>query len=131
MNIIDLFWLFFTITALQPVLRQRMLEAMRKRKMMQNERARNSRVILLIRRQETMRLLGFPLMRYIDIGLVTFGQFLPIPALGTAPSAPVRYRNLIWRPSTGFRCRAVESANVTSPESAISPLTKESSIPWA
>jgi ClpP class serine protease len=67
MNIIDLFWLFFTITALQPTLRQRMLEAMRKRKMMQSERARNSRVILLIRRQETMRLLGFPLMRYIDI----------------------------------------------------------------
>jgi ClpP class serine protease len=67
MNIMDLFWLFFIITALQPVLRQRMLEAMRKRKMMTIERARNSRLILLIHRQETMKLLGFPLMRYIDI----------------------------------------------------------------
>jgi ClpP class serine protease len=28
---------------------------------------RNSRVILLIHRQETMRLLGFPVMRYIDV----------------------------------------------------------------
>jgi len=67
MNVMDLFWLFFIVSALQPVLRQRMLEAMRKRKMMQIERARNSRVILLIHRQETMKLLGFPLMRYIDI----------------------------------------------------------------
>src|SRR5258708_30524297 len=67
MSINDLFWLFFFFTALQPVLRQRMLEAMRTRKIAQLERQRNSRVILLVHRQETMRLLGFPLMRYIDI----------------------------------------------------------------
>jgi ClpP class serine protease len=63
----DIFWLFFMFTALQPVLRQRMLEAMRTRKIAQLESARKSRVILLIHRQETMRLLGFPLARYIDI----------------------------------------------------------------
>src|SRR5216683_2676801 len=67
MSINDLFWLFFVFTALQPVLRQRMLEAMRTRKIAQLERQRSSRVILLVHRQETMRLLGFPLMRYIDI----------------------------------------------------------------
>jgi hypothetical protein len=60
MSIMDLFWLFFIITALQPVLRQRMLEAMRKRKMMQIERPRNSRLILLIHRRETMKLLASP-----------------------------------------------------------------------
>jgi ClpP class serine protease len=54
-------------TALQPMLRQRMLEAMRARKIAQIEGRRNSRVILLIHRQETMRLLGFPVARYIDI----------------------------------------------------------------
>jgi len=54
-------------TALQPVLRQRMLEAMRTRKIAQLEKKRNSRVILLVHRQETMRFLGFPLARYIDI----------------------------------------------------------------
>jgi ClpP class serine protease len=54
-------------TALQPVLRQRMLDAMRTRKIAQLERQRSSRVILLVHRQETMRLLGFPLVRYIDI----------------------------------------------------------------
>lgn len=67
MSINDLFWIFFMFTALQPLLRQRMLDAMRKRKIAQLERERNSRVILLIHRQETMRLLGFPLVRYIDI----------------------------------------------------------------
>src|ERR1700674_4894729 len=67
MSIGDLFWLFFMFTAIQPILRQRMLEAMRVRKISQLERQRNSRVILLVHRQETMRLLGFPLMRYIDI----------------------------------------------------------------
>src|SRR5687768_17029159 len=67
MSVGDLFWLFFMFTAVQPMIRQRMLEAMRTRKIAQLESARNSRVILLVHRQETMRLLGFPLMRYIDI----------------------------------------------------------------
>jgi ClpP class serine protease len=49
------------------MLRQRMLEAMRVRKISQLERDRKSRVILLVHRQETMRLLGFPIARYIDI----------------------------------------------------------------
>jgi ClpP class serine protease len=67
MSFNDIFWLVFMFTALQPVLRQRMLEAMRTRKIAQLESARKSRVILLVHRQETMRLLGFPLARYIDI----------------------------------------------------------------
>jgi ClpP class serine protease len=67
MSIGDIFWLFFMFTALQPVLRQRMLDAMRTRKIAQLEKQRNTRVILLVHRQETMKLLGFPLARYIDI----------------------------------------------------------------
>jgi ClpP class serine protease len=67
MHLSDLFWLFFVFSALQPVLRQRMLDAMRTRKIALLERKRHSRVILLVHRQETMRLLGFPLVRYIDI----------------------------------------------------------------
>ena len=63
----DLFWIFFMISALQPVIRQRMLEAMRMRKIAKLEQVRDSRVILLVHRQETMRLLGFPLVRYIDV----------------------------------------------------------------
>ncbi len=67
MSIGDIFWLFFMFTALQPVLRQRMLDAMRTRKIAQFESERKTRVILLVHRQETMRLLGFPVARYIDI----------------------------------------------------------------
>src|ERR1700721_1586656 len=67
MSIGDLFWLFFIFSAIQPMLRQRMLEAVRLRKISQLERERKSRVILLVHRQETMRLLGFPIARYIDI----------------------------------------------------------------
>jgi ClpP class serine protease len=63
----DLLWLFFVISALQPVLRQKMLEASRLRVLHRFERARGSRVISLVHRQETMSLLGFPLMRYIDV----------------------------------------------------------------
>jgi ClpP class serine protease len=37
------------------------------RKIMQIESKRGSRVILLVHRQETMRLLGFPVLRYIDV----------------------------------------------------------------
>ncbi len=67
MGILDIFWIVFMISALQPVLNQRMLDAARQRKISKIEEERHSRVILLAHRQETMRLLGFPLMRYIDI----------------------------------------------------------------
>jgi ClpP class serine protease len=63
----DLIWLFFVMTALQPVLRQRLLQASRARLIAQIEKLRGSRVILLVHRQETMSLLGFPIMRFIDI----------------------------------------------------------------
>ena len=67
MDIGQLFWFFFMLSALQPVLKQRVLEASRQRLLARVERRRNSRVILLVHRQETMSLLGFPVMRYIDV----------------------------------------------------------------
>ncbi len=67
MNFTDIFWIFLIIVAIQPVIRQRMLEAARVRLMRKVEELRGSRVIALIHRQETMSLLGFPLARYIDI----------------------------------------------------------------
>ena len=67
MGLMDLLWLFFIVSALQPALQRRYLDAMRVRKIAQIERARASRVILLVHRQETMSLLGFPLVRYIDV----------------------------------------------------------------
>lgn len=67
MDILSLLWIFFIISALQPVIRQKLLEAARLRKLREIEEQRRSRVILLIHRQETMSFLGFPLVRYIDI----------------------------------------------------------------
>ena len=64
---LDILWLFFIISTLQPVIKQRYLDASRQRLIAQIERKRGSRVILLVHREETMSLLGFPVFRYIDI----------------------------------------------------------------
>jgi ClpP class serine protease len=67
MGIGEILWLFFMFSAIQPIVRQKMLEASRLRLLHAFERKRRSRVIALVHRQETMSLLGFPLMRYIDV----------------------------------------------------------------
>jgi ClpP class serine protease len=64
---IDLLWIFLIIIAVQPIIRQRMLEAARVRRLRDLEAKRGSRVIVLIHRQETLAFLGFPVARYIDI----------------------------------------------------------------
>src|SRR5258705_12962031 len=63
----QLLWFFFVLSALQPVVQKHVLEVARKRRIMRFERKRNSRVIALVHRQETMSFLGFPIVRYIDI----------------------------------------------------------------
>ncbi len=67
MDFFSLLWLFFIISSLQPAVRQRMLDVTRQRLLQQLEQKRKSRVIVLIHRQETLSLLGFPLVRYINI----------------------------------------------------------------
>jgi len=66
-DFMTLLWIFFMIAALQPILRQRMLDSARQRLIAAIEKKRNSRVITLVHRQETMSLLGFPIMKYIDL----------------------------------------------------------------
>ena len=67
MDFTNLIWLFVLLTALQPLVRQRILEASRSRVMRRLEQQRGSRVISLVHRQETMSFLGFPVFRYIDV----------------------------------------------------------------
>jgi ClpP class serine protease len=62
-----LLWFFFMASAIQPYLQQRAVEAARRRKIARFERKRGSRVIVMVHRQETMRWLGIPIVRYIDI----------------------------------------------------------------
>ncbi len=67
MDISTIIWLFFIIAALQPLFKKRLLVGMRQRLIAGFEKSRGSRVIVLMHRQETMSLLGFPIFRYTDI----------------------------------------------------------------
>jgi len=80
----QLFWVFFMLSAVQPVLRQRLLEATRKRLIARIERQRGSRVVLLVHRQESMSFLGFPVIRYIDVDDSEFDA--PLPPAGPPPA---------------------------------------------
>jgi len=66
-TILDLFLIFFILVSLQPIVRQKMLEAARVRMLRAIEAKRGTRVIALIHREERLAVLGFPLARYIDI----------------------------------------------------------------
>ena len=59
--------LFLIISSLQPIIRQKILEASRTKLLRSLEEKRGSRVITLIHRQERLSFLGFPIARYIDI----------------------------------------------------------------
>ena len=61
------FWAIFFIWTLVPVWRQYWLNSQRMRAIRQMERRRNTRVITLIHRQETISFLGIPLRNYISI----------------------------------------------------------------
>jgi ClpP class serine protease len=63
----DLFWIFFLILALQPFIQRRFLEMARYRLIRRLEKTRNSRVIVLIHRQEVLGFLGIPIFRMITI----------------------------------------------------------------
>ena len=65
--IVDLFLIFFVLVSLQPIVRQKMLEAARVRLVKAIEAKRGTRVIAMIHHQEMLAFLGFPVARYIDI----------------------------------------------------------------
>ncbi len=67
MSVVDVFWLYFVAISLQPIISQRMLTWKRVSLLGKMERERRCRVIALVHRQETMSLLGFPIIRYINI----------------------------------------------------------------
>ncbi len=62
-----LFFIFIIISTLQPIIRQKMVEASRAKMLRTLEEKRGSRVIALIHRQEQIALFGLPIVRYIDI----------------------------------------------------------------
>ena len=66
-DIWNFFWLFIVFVSVMPLVQQKVLQTKRLGLIRALERKRSSRVITLIHRQETMKFLGFPIMRYIDI----------------------------------------------------------------
>jgi len=66
-NFSDLFWILFLISFIQPIIQRQWQQMARLRALQGLERARGSRVIALIHREETVALLGIPIARYIDI----------------------------------------------------------------
>jgi len=67
MDPLSLLWLFIILASLQPALARQLLLRQRQRRLAAISRERGATVITLIHRQETLSLLGFPVVRYIDI----------------------------------------------------------------
>ena len=67
MDPLSLLWLFFILASLQPAVQRQMMLLQRRRALAVLSRKREATVITLIHRQESMSLLGFPIVRYIDI----------------------------------------------------------------
>jgi ClpP class serine protease len=63
----DAIWLFFILSSLQPIAQKQLLALTRRRMLGSIADKRGATVITLIHRQETISLLGLPLMRHIDI----------------------------------------------------------------
>jgi ClpP class serine protease len=66
-DILNFVWIIILIQIFVPLLQKRLQAAQRLGVMRSIEKKRQSRVITVIHRQETMSLLGFPIARYIDI----------------------------------------------------------------
>jgi ClpP class serine protease len=67
MDPLSLLWIFFILASLQPAFQRQMLVIQRRRALSLISSQRQATVITLIHRQESLSLLGFPVVRYIDI----------------------------------------------------------------
>ena len=67
MDFNSLFWIFLIVISLQPLISQKLIHSARQRMIGRIEKKRNSRVILVVHRQESIGLLGIPLVRYINM----------------------------------------------------------------
>jgi len=66
-GIFDLFWVFFLLIFIIPLVKRKIIDSSRAAMLRRIERKRKSRVITMIHRQEAISLFGIPFTRYIDI----------------------------------------------------------------
>jgi Serine dehydrogenase proteinase len=74
-----LLWLFFIVVSLQPFVQREILAARRRERRASLSGRREATVITLLHRQETMSLLGFPVVRSIDIDAESVGALSAAP----------------------------------------------------
>jgi ClpP class serine protease len=67
MSFIDILWLYFIISSLQPLIQQRVLAMRRVAALRALEKKNKSRAIAMIHRRETLSILGIPFGGFIDI----------------------------------------------------------------
>jgi ClpP class serine protease len=67
MDPLSLLWLFFILASLQPAFQRQLMLMQRRAALGRISTQRKATVITLIHRQESLSLLGFPVVRYIDI----------------------------------------------------------------
>jgi ClpP class serine protease len=67
MDISQMFWIFFVVITVWPMLKQQTILRARLKLLRAIEIKRNSRLITLIHRQESISILGLPISRYISI----------------------------------------------------------------
>jgi ClpP class serine protease len=67
MSVVDIIWLFFLLSSLQPLVAQRYLTARRAAALRALEKRNKSRAITMIHRKETFSFLGIPFGGFIDI----------------------------------------------------------------
>lgn len=98
MGVGDLFWIFFMFSALQPLMRQKMLELSRQRLLAKIERQRGSRVILIVHRQETMALLTQGTWTH-DYGITyEAAKAFGLPVTADMPNEVLRLMSLFPQP---------------------------------
>ncbi len=66
-DVLNFVWILLLVQVFVPWLQQRLLQIQRQAIIRRIEKARGSRLITIIHRQESMSLLGLPIARYIDI----------------------------------------------------------------
>ena len=67
MSALDFTWVALLVLILQPIIARRFSDARRRAAISAIERGRQSRLILLVHRQETVSFFGIPVLRYIDL----------------------------------------------------------------
>lgn len=108
MDLFDIFIIFLVLAAIAPAIRQKIIETSRTRLIHEIQDKRKTRVIVLIQRQESMSLLGFPMARFIDIE--DSEQILRAIRL-TDPKVPL---DLILHTPGGLKLAAEQIANALS-----------------